>query len=124
MKALLRFWRRGDGASAVEFALVLPAFIAVTLGMMYLCMMVYASVALHYAVEDTARCAATSTSTTCSNVQTYGASHYLGPGVSSQTYTLTSVACGKRVVGSANFTLFNGLTNRSVALSAQSCFPA
>ena len=45
-----------SGATAVEFALVLPPFLMLFLGILSACLAVFAAASLHYAAEGAARC--------------------------------------------------------------------
>ena len=67
MRPLRRLWTGQAGASAVEFALVVPAFLALTIGALNLCIMLYINSTLHFAVDDSARCMSVKT-TICDNV--------------------------------------------------------
>ncbi len=120
---LPRIWRDEAGTSAVEFALVFPALIMLTLGSVNMSLLLYAVSTLHFAVEDTARwCSLNSSScTTNTDVQTH--THYAGPAIS-PVFTLAAGGCsGKAVTGSATFRFQAGLLNRSVPISATACFP-
>ena len=132
MRPFLRFWREGTGASAVEFALVLPAFIALSVGTINLCIVLYANSTLHYTVDDAARCMSVRTTicTSTATTQTYALNHYSGPGVA-PSFTATSTTCGgaggapgSKVTGTATYQLNTGLMNISVPLSATACFPS
>ena len=50
-------WRDEDGAALVEYALVLPALLALAFGLMQLGGMAWTQEALNYAVQEAARCA-------------------------------------------------------------------
>jgi len=67
MRGLLgRFRRAEEGGSAVEYALILPAFITLLVGGLCLGNVAFAINSLHYAVQDAARCAAVKT-TVCTS---------------------------------------------------------
>jgi Flp pilus assembly protein TadG len=113
------------GAAAVEFALVMPAFIALIVGAIFTAQTMYAASSLRYATEAAARCASVNT-TTCSSdsaTQTYAASKYLGPVSPAPTFVSSSVACGHKVTGSLTYVLNTGVTTINVPLSAAACFP-
>ena len=117
-------WRDSAGTTAVEFAMVAPAFIALIVGSIYASQMVYETSSMRFASEAAARCAAVNT-TTCSSAattQSYAASHYYGPSPT-PTFTATSATCGQNVSASATFSLFTGLASVSVPLSASACYP-
>lgn len=112
------------GSTAAEFALILGPLIALTLGAINLCLMIYTVSTLHFAVQDTARCLSVK-KTVCTNVataQAYAASVYKGPGVA-VTFTPAAEACGNRVTGTADFTFTTGLTSTVFPLSTTACYP-
>jgi len=125
MKRLSLIWGDSSGGALVEFALVVPAFIAVIVGGFYLALMLFASSSMQYAVEAGARCASVST-TTCGSttaIQNYAQGKFLASSVGTPTFTATNPACGHMV--SANMTyVFNlGLTRLSVPLASTACYP-
>jgi Flp pilus assembly protein TadG len=105
MISLSAYIRGQRGASAVEFALVIPVAVMLILGVIHMSMVVYSAVNLHFAVEGTARCIAVSAnvvaaqssltppckSTTATSVQSYGVARYVGPNIS-PTFVLGSSA--------------------------------
>jgi Flp pilus assembly pilin Flp len=116
---LPRFARHERGATAAEFALILPALLFLTLGVINISLMLFATASLHYAAEDAARwCMINS----CADVSTYAAARYTGPAMS-PVFTLTHPACGELVSASATFNLVTGLSNLSVPISAAACHP-
>jgi len=121
--------RREDGVTAVEFALILPLLILLTLGAIGTGMMLYAVNSLHFAVEDAARCVSVRTNicTSQAAMQAYAASRYKGPGLVSMNFALTPAAannCGNRVVGTATLPFVTGLGTINMPLSVASCYPA
>jgi Flp pilus assembly protein TadG len=124
LRALMATLRCNAGTTAVEFAMVAPAFIALIVGSVYASQMVYETSSMRFAVEAAARCAAINT-TTCSSTsttQSYAASHYYGPSPT-PTFTASSATCGQNVSASATFALYTGLSTISVPLSASACYP-
>ena len=120
---LLKSWNDDRGTSAVEFAVVGPAFIALIVGMLYSCWCLFALGSLHYAVEQGARCASVRTAV-CSDAGTtvaYAKKQYFGPNV--PTFTYAAAACGNSVSGSLNYSAQLGVTQVSIPLSATACFP-
>jgi Flp pilus assembly protein TadG len=116
-------WKDERGTTAVEFALVSPIFIALVIGLLYLCLCLFLIGSLHFAVEDGARCASVRT-TVCSDAGTtvaYAQSRYFGP--SSPTFTYAAAACGKSVTGSINYVAQLGLTQFTIPITATACFP-
>ena len=116
-------WNDERGTTAVEFAIVGPLFIALVVGVLYLCMTLFLVGSLHYAVEEGARCASVRT-TVCSDATTivsYAQSRYFGP--SSPTFTYAAAACGNSVSGSINYVIELGLKQVTVPITATACFP-
>jgi Flp pilus assembly protein TadG len=119
------WWSDRDGSTAVEFALVLPVLILLIFGALGLMTAMSMNTALHFAVEDAARCAAVKT-TVCADQTTtssYASGKYKGPSMTGLTFTLTSPACGKQVVGAGTFVLSTGLATFNVPMSVQACYP-
>jgi Flp pilus assembly protein TadG len=116
-------WNDERGTTAVEFAIVGPLFIALVIGMLYLCMCLFVIGSLHYAVQEGARCASVRT-TVCrddTSIVSYAQSRYFGP--SSPTFTFSAAACGNSVNGSINYVIELGLTQVIVPITANACFP-
>lgn len=110
--------------SAVEFAMIAPLFIALTVGLFNAALLAYSAVNLHSAVETAARCASVST-TVCANAATIksaASAAYYGPDIGASFSTSTG-ACGNIVKGSGSFVLFAGIATFTVPLSATACFP-
>ena len=116
--------RDESASAAVEFAIVGPIFLTLTIGMIYTCMLLFSMGSMQYAVEEAARCASVKT-TVCSSSATtitYAQGVYYGP-LTSPTFTSTTAACGHVVSGSASFGLNIGLSTLNVPLTATACFP-
>ncbi|HEY2750075.1 TadE/TadG family type IV pilus assembly protein [Phenylobacterium sp.] len=119
-----RFGGHRSGASAVEFALVMPAFIAMLAGAIWAGQLAFASNSMHYAVEAGARCAAVN-AVTCPDATTtlaYTRSHYSGPQIS-PVFTYGATGCGHTVSASATFNLNIVPGIKSVPLTAAACYP-
>jgi len=121
-----RIFRRDQrGATAVEFALTIPAFMLFVVAIMDGAMMMWTQLGLQHGAEMAARCAAVNTTTcgTNANIQSYAAAQAYGLSLTSAAYSVTTAACGKTVIRqlylSALFRLY-GVS--SVALSAKSCY--
>jgi Flp pilus assembly protein TadG len=114
------------GATAVEFAFVLPAFVLVVFGIEEVGRLFWTQGALQYAVEQAARCAAVNSATcgTSAQIKAYAASQTPGMTISSSDFTASSPSCGHQVQASYAFTsLVPQLVPLSVTLSVQSCHP-
>jgi Flp pilus assembly protein TadG len=121
---LPRLWSSERGASAAEFALVLPLLLLLTFGSLGVVTMMYTTAGMHFAAESAARCAAVST--TCANAgstSAYALGKYAGPQVTGLAFTLTTAACGQRVAGTGTYVLRTGLANINVPVSAVACYP-
>jgi Flp pilus assembly protein TadG len=119
------FWRDQTAASAVEFAMVVPVFFALTIGALNLCILLYINSTLHYAVDDAARCMSVKT-TVCDTVghtQTHAAATFNFPSLSPSFTPAFAQACGNQVTGSATYRLNAVVTSLNLNLSAKSCFP-
>lgn len=123
----LRAYRRGDrGSGAAEFAIVLPVFLALTLGAINLSMLLFGATSLHFAAEKTARCIAISSvggaATNVAGCLALAPTYYKGPAIGA-TFAQTVAGCGNTVTGTGSFTLITGLVNPTVPLSASGCYP-
>jgi Flp pilus assembly protein TadG len=121
-----RGWKDERATTAVEFAIVGPVFILLVVGMVCVCLALFAVGSLQYAVEEGARCsvARTSVCTDANATIAYTKDHYFGPS-NSPAFTVGQVPCGagRPVSGSTNFVLDVGLTKFNVPISATACFP-
>jgi Flp pilus assembly protein TadG len=117
------------GTTAVEFAIIAPVFIALTVGTLALCVALFLIGSLHFAVQESARCA--SVKAACQDVngaavkaatETYALNHYYGPAVS-PTFTYAAAACGNSVNASINYSMNVGFRTFVVPISATACFP-
>jgi Flp pilus assembly protein TadG len=85
------FFRDRNGASAVELALVLPAVAALLIGFFNGCALYWGQTALHFAVDDAARCWSVGLScTSADTAKTFASAHYHGPKINSLTFTATA----------------------------------
>ncbi len=120
---LRRFLICDRGVTAVEFALVTPAFLALVLGGLSVCVLLYSTVSLQDAAEHGARCFSVDTETcgSASAAQTYAKGFYYGVGA--PTFTASTPACGHQVAATVTLELAAVLANISVPLTASACFP-
>ena len=124
----LRRMRRGlgddTGAAAVEFALVLPAFLALTIGTIYVSILMLSVADLQSAVEEAARCASVRTAvcTDQGTVAAYAVSRYGGPGID-PVFTYALADCGHQVTATATFQLVTGMPAASVPITVTACHP-
>ena len=128
MRALAKNLRKlgGDrrGATAVEFALILPVFVTLMVGTVCAANLAFAVNGLHFAVQDAARCAAVKT-TVCTSAGTtvaYAQSKYSGPQVG-PAFVYSTAGCGHTVSATATVPIFIATGTISVPISAASCYP-
>ncbi|HEY8573926.1 TadE family protein [Phenylobacterium sp.] len=118
-----RLARDIEGATAVEFGLVLPVFVAMMLGLLSVGMLAFSVNSLQFAAEDAARCAAVKTTvcTDASTTRAYALSRYAGPQVS-PVFSYEFADCGHRVTATATYDL--GLVPQigKVPLTATACY--
>jgi Flp pilus assembly protein TadG len=124
LKATRRFARDGAGNPAVEFGLLAPALLMFVFGIAEGGRLLWTVNALHYSVQEAARCASIN-KTTCSSssqIQSFAAGRS-GAGFDSSVFTATVTGCGNRV--SANYTMPLNIPfmSHSISLTAQSCYP-
>jgi Flp pilus assembly pilin Flp len=119
-------WKDERGTTAIEFALVSPLFVILTVGAVFLCLAIFTALSLRFAVKDGARCASVRT-TQCSDTATtiaYTQSRYKGPGTMPNFTYDPAAACGRSVSGSINYVIYLGVKEITVPLTATACFPA
>lgn len=125
----LALWRRfqGDagGASAVEFALVLPAFVLLVLGSVSAATLGFSVASMNYAVEEAARCAAVKKAAclTPTDIANYARAQYVGPAVA-PVFTYSTAGCGNTVTGTAIYSLDLVPQFTKVPLSTAACHPS
>lgn len=125
MRNLLKSLRHDQqGTTAVEFAIIAPVFIALLIGTMALCLVLFLVGSLHFAVEDGARCASVKTTicTDATSTIAYTQSRYMGPNVS-PTFTYAAAACGNSVTASISYSMDVGFKTFVIPISATACFP-
>lgn len=118
-------WTDRSGATALEFAILLPVFLPLLFGVIQLGQMFWTQAAMQHAVEMAARCA-TINSTTCgtaSQIQTYAATQAYGLTLPTGAFTASAAACGNQVVASYSFPFVTGWFPATINLTAQSCYP-
>ncbi len=142
-RLLLHLRRDARGGMAVEFALLVPFLIAMFFGIFEFGRAIWVQGILDYAAEQAARCASVN-AVTCSSTTTtatYAAqqatplpigSPSCPTGSTCPVFTVTTPACGNKVVATYTFTFLSIGTlpilnaapfPTSVTLSSQSCYP-
>jgi Flp pilus assembly protein TadG len=120
----LRFARNDAGNPAVEFALLAPVLLMCIFGIAEGGRLLWMVNALHYSVQEAARCASIN-KTTCGSsdqIKTFAAGRS-GAGFASSVFTATIASCGNRVSASYTMPLNIPFMSHSISLSAQSCYP-
>ena len=121
---LSKLRRCRSGAGALEFALVVPAFIMLVVGGFYAAMMIFTVASMHFAVEDGARCASVRT-TVCADAPStvaFTKGRYFGSAVQ-PVFAYSATGCGHTVTGTVTYVFDLGLVKTNVPLSASACFP-
>ena len=89
-------WRERSGTTAIEFALVsLPLFL-ILFGALEFGRLLWTQSALHFAVEEAARCASVNTSVcgTASQIASYAAGTVTALNIPSSAFSASSQSCG------------------------------
>jgi hypothetical protein len=123
------------GATAVEYAIVLPAFLMFVLGLMDCGRLIWTYATLSRAAESAARCWVINTVTcgTGSSTETYAVTQACGLGLNAASahtiFHATTPACGKQVVGTLSFTFtipwFYGWApgGNAMTMNVTACYP-
>ena len=114
------------GATAVEFALVAPALFLTLFGAIEFGRLLWTQAALHFAVEEAARCASVTPSVcgTSAQISSYAANAVSPLDIAASAFTATTPSCGHRVSASFNYQfVVTGLFPFTPTLTAQACFP-
>jgi Flp pilus assembly protein TadG len=122
---LARFGADRGGASAVEFAIILPVFVLLVLGSISVALLIFTASSLNYAVEDAARCAAVN-KTLCPNAATieeYALGRYLGP-TTSPVFTYSTSGCGNTVRATVTYQMDIVPQLAQIPLTASACHPS
>ncbi len=126
----VRLWSARRAASAVEFALVAPVFLTITLGVVEMGRAMFIKSALQFAVEETARYALVNSSASTSTLATYAATSLANSGatVTGATFSVTQETTGSRtymsITGSYAFSVIIPIVAiPDVTLNAKSRVP-
>lgn len=125
MPRFLRRLRAAEhGGTAVEYAMVLPAFITLIVGGLCAGNLAFAANSLHYAVEDAARCASVNSTvcTSTSAIATYAQGRYFGPQIS-PSFNYSTAGCGHTVSATATYPIILAAATLNVPISASACYP-
>ncbi len=102
--SFVRFTRNASGAVAVEFALLLPVYIAFIFGIMEFGRMIWVRNTMEFAAETAARYGAITSGATNASVAAYADTQLMGVDPALVTFTATIGASTVTVVGTYNFT--------------------
>lgn len=123
---VLRLARDTGGTSVIEFALLMPVFVAFLVGIMGSGALMWAQFGLQHGVEMAARCASINTTTcgTTANIKSYAVTQTYGVNPPTSAFTVSTPSCGNQVVASYSYQFITasfGLP--AITLAAKSCFP-
>ena len=126
MNVLGRLARDCRGVAAVEFAICAPILLVVIFGVIELGRIMWTQNALHYSVQEAARCMTIDTTicTTPTTTKSFAAARSGVPNIPTSTFTVANASCGNQVSASYPFPFISAEFNLSITLSASSCFPA
>ena len=122
--ALLGLLTCRQATTEIEFALISPALFLFLLGIVEFGRALWTLNALHYSVQEAARCASID-AINCGNaqqIQAFAAGRS-GAGFASSVFTASTATCGNKISASYAMPLFIPFGNYSVTLTAQSCYP-
>lgn len=124
MIGLGTFRQDSRGATAIEMAMILPAFVVLVFGVINVSQMAGALSGMHYAVEEGARCFAVNKTvcTSSTTTRTFAEGKYHGPSPN-PTFAVTTAGCGHTVSATSNYKLELAITQLDVPLSATACYP-
>jgi Flp pilus assembly protein TadG len=114
------------GTTAVEFSLVALPLFMVLFGAVEFGRLLWTQSALHYAVEEAARCASVTPSTcgTSDQITAYAATAASPLSITSAAFSSSTPSCGHQVSASFNYQFaVTGLFPFTPTLTAQACFP-
>jgi Flp pilus assembly protein TadG len=111
------------GVSAAEFAMIVPLFLALTIGLLNFCFLIFWNQNLHFAVEDAVRCQAVGTCASGAAAVARANADFNFPSLAPSFSTPSIVTCGYQMTGTATYNLNWVLSSSTVTLSATSCFP-
>ncbi len=116
---------RRRGAVAIEFAIIVPALLLFVLGIMDTGRLLWTYTTVYRASEAAARCFAilAPSCTTSVAAQSYAATQAWGLAIAPAAFTVTSQACGARVIATYGFQFFIPWLSNSITLTATACYP-
>ena len=126
-----RLWRAQSGATALEYALVLPMLLLFIIGIIDVSRLLWTYTTLTRATEAAARCGAVD-KTNCGTITAIvsrAVTEAWGLTIASSAFAVTTPACGVQVVGSYDFvwaipTLATTTPLGTITLKATACYPS
>jgi Flp pilus assembly protein TadG len=123
--------RSQRGTAAVEMAIVLPALMMFSLGLLDMGRLLWTYATLSHAVEAAARCGAINTATcgTTATIQAYAVSQAWGIPIANSAFTPSVATCGEQVIGVMSYAYVlpwfygTGPAGNTSTLTATSCYP-
>jgi Flp pilus assembly protein TadG len=124
-RLILKLAKNEQGSSVIEFALIAQLLVVVLLSTIETGRALWTLNALHYSVEEAARCASVNATTcgTTGQIQSFAAARS-GGSFNANLFTVTVAACGNQV--SVNYPMqlnIPFMSGDSLTLTAQSCYP-
>ncbi len=123
---LSAFRKDRRGASALEFALIAPAFFMFVFGVIEMGLLFWTQIGMQHGAEMAARCASVN-NVLCGNtaaITSYAAQQSLGLSLPPSTFSVATPGCGNQVNGSYVFQFPQILNVSPLTLTAQACFPS
>jgi TadE-like protein len=115
-----------SGVAAIEYAIVLPIFLAMVFGIIEISRMIWVQVTLERATAVAARCGAVAGTGCASNALVATKASQSAPALSipSSAFTVVHETCGVRVTGKIRFSFVTGLVGLADRdLTATFCHP-
>ncbi len=102
---LYSLFRDRSGNTAVEFAMILPIFVAIMFGIVEFGRLLWIRNSIEYAAETAARWGAIRTSKTNSEIAAYATSQLTAVNITGVSFTATASSSSVSVVGTYTYTL-------------------
>ena len=120
-----RFRRDDGGATALEYAFVLPALLGFAIGVMDLGRLVWTQVTLDRAVQAAARCASINP-TKCGAdpaIKSYAATSAWGMSVPASIFAVSRPVCGVTVSAATSFEYLAPWPGAPATVTSSACYP-
>jgi Flp pilus assembly protein TadG len=119
----ISFIFRRRGTVAIEYAIILPVFLIMLLGIMDISRLLWTYTTLYRASEAAARCAAikAASCTTFAATKAYAVTAALGLNITASSFSVSNPACGIQVSSSYDFRFI--FPQKTVTLTTTACYP-